>query len=61
MNKISTILAVVAIALATSFYVIQNKQIQALKQVASTERASALARHAEGSGERDRYNVCAAM
>ncbi|WP_431214595.1 OmpH family outer membrane protein [Puia sp. P3] len=31
MNKISTILAVVAIALAASFYVIQNKQIRELK------------------------------
>jgi outer membrane protein len=31
MNKISTILAIVAIALAASFYVIQNKQIRELK------------------------------
>jgi outer membrane protein len=41
MNKISTILAVVAIALAASVYVIQNKQIQALKHEVSAEKKPA--------------------
>jgi len=41
MNKISTILAVVAIALAASFYVIQNKQIRELKAEAGAVKKPA--------------------
>lgn len=39
MNKISTILAVVAIALAATFFVIQNHQIQDLKKQAPASAA----------------------
>jgi outer membrane protein len=41
MNKISTILAVVAIALAASFYVIQSRQIQELKKHTEAEKKPA--------------------
>jgi outer membrane protein len=41
MNKISTILAIVAIALAASFYVIQNKQIRELKAEAGAVKKPA--------------------
>src|SRR5882762_3523502 len=37
MNKISTILAVVAIILASSLYFVQSRQIQELKKSATTE------------------------
>jgi outer membrane protein len=41
MNKISTILAIVAITLAASFYVIQNKQIRELKAEAGAVKKPA--------------------
>src|SRR5258708_12791247 len=38
MNKISTILAVVAIVLAATLYFVQSRQIQELKKHATTEQ-----------------------